>query len=364
MALSVNALELRSWRSFTERTISFGPGLSVLHGKNAAGKTNVIEALQLLTAGNSFRHPTPIQLVHNGAAKGRAAARLTGDGRLVDVSCEVSAGSRIFRCNGKRVHAYDMPKTLMSVLFCPDDLSLIKRGASGRRDELDSFGRQLNGAYARVLSAYLRAIEQRNRLLREEWVDADLLTAWDESVSVGGATLLLARLRLVERLRPHMTRIYEEVSAGEELSCEYLCSLGDDIAHLERDALAEHFRHRLIQSRKDDLRRHQTTLGPHRDDLRFLIDGQDARSFASQGQQRTITLAWKMAEVELAEELTGNKPLLLLDDVMSELDETRRVAATRFVHAGMQTVITTANLGYFSDELLRSAEVISIERQS
>ena len=278
---------------------------------------------------------------------------------MIDLSCVIEPTRRSFVRNGKHIHAGDVPESLMSVLFNPDDLSFVKRGASYRRDELDGFGRQANRGYAKVLSAYQRAVEQRNRLLKEEWPDQALLSAWDASVALGGATLLQSRLRLFERLRAHMERIYLEISQGETLSCSYECSLGEGAGELTRDELADRFAARLLELRKDELRRQQTLVGPQRDDVTFAIDGRDARAFGSQGQQRSIVLAWKMAEVELCEEVVGDKPLLLLDDVMSELDEVRRDAVTRFVQGGIQTVVTTTNLGYFPDELLDRAKVVS-----
>ena len=126
-----------------------------------------------------------------------------------------------------------------------------------------------------------------------------------------------------------------------------------------RDALTARFLERLGEGRAADLRRQQTLVGPHRDDLTFTLDGRDARTFGSQGQQRSIVLAWKMAEVELSAELLGDTPLLLLDDVMSELDERRRAAVVSFVQEGIQTVVTTTNLGYFPPELLAASKVVS-----
>lgn len=358
MGLLVKTLELQDFRSFGEKVVGLAPATTILCGPNAAGKTNTVEALQLLTAGYSFRHPTPAQLVREGAQTARASARLEGDGRVVDLRCDVVSGRRQFFRNGKRIQASEVSGTLMSVLFTPDDLQLVKRSASFRRDELDDFGRQANRGFASVLSTYTRSIEQRNRLLKEERPDLDLLDAWDASVALGGATLLHGRLRLFERLRAKVCEVYGELAAGEGLECRYLCSLGDEALGLSKDDLRELFCERLASTRPDDLRRQQTTVGPHRDDVAFLIEGRDARAYGSQGQQRSVVLALKMAEVLLSAEVVGNQPLLLLDDVMSELDERRRDAVTRFARRGVQTVITTTNLGYFSPELLDEAEVV------
>ena len=247
----------------------------------------------------------------------------------------------------------------MSVLFTPDDLSLVTMSASFRRDELDAFGAQVNRGYAKVLRTYTRGIEQRNRLLKEPSFDMGLLDAWDASVALGAATLLVHRLALFRRLSVAAHDIYGQI-AQEDLSCAYRSSLGplpegatrEDLVLLMSDALAK--------GRELDLRRQMSCVGPHRDDIAFALDGRDARSFASQGQQRSIVLAWKMAEVDVSRQILGASPLLLLDDVMSELDEGRRRALTSFMQEEMQTVITTTNLGYFPDGLLERAKVVEI----
>ncbi len=359
MGLAVAQLALTDFRSMGERSVALGPGTTVLVGPNASGKTNTVEALQLLTAGYSFRRPAPAQLVREGAEAGRAAARLEGDGRVIDVRLDVRAGCRRFSRNGKKVQASDVAGTLMSVLFTPDDLALVKRGAHVRRDELDGFGRQAAAGYSRLLSAYTRAVEQRNRLLKDERPDLSLLDAWDASVAAGGAALLASRLRLFERLAPKVAAAYARISGGEELGCSYACSAGAVEAAAGRAELEELLAARIAEARQTDMRLRQTTVGPHRDDVLFTVQGRDARAFASQGQQRSVVLALKVAEVELAEEVVGSRPLLLLDDVMSELDETRRSAVVGLLLPGTQSVITTTNLGYFDDGVLAGAEVVS-----
>lgn len=358
MGLLVKSLGMLCYRNFQAKDVVFGDGMTILCGRNATGKTNTVEALQLLTAGTSFRHPRAADLIAEGREQARISARLEGDGRVIDVACDVTPTKRTFVRNGKKCRPADLSATLMSVLFCPDDLWFVKRGARYRRDELDAFGTQANAGYRRVCQAYARSVEQRNRLLKSPSPDLGLLDAWDASVALGGATLLVARVRLFERLRRHLVQVYERVGEGEHVDCTYECSLGVDVAGMDRDQVREVFADRLAQSRETDLRRQQTTVGPQRDDLRFTIDGREARTFGSQGQQRSIVLAWKMAEVACSAEVLGSQPLLLLDDVMSELDAQRRDAVTRFVQDGIQTVVTTTNLGYFPDDLLARSEVV------
>lgn len=363
MGLLVKSLGMLCYRNFQAKDVQLADGMTILCGPNATGKTNTVEALQLLTAGASFRHPRAADLILEGEDQARISARLEGDGRVVDVACDITPARRTFVRNGKKCRPADVSATLMSVLFCPDDLWFVKRGAKWRREELDAFGTQANAGYRRVCQAYARAVEQRNRLLKAPVPDLGLLDAWDASVSLGGATLLVARLHLFERLRKHLLEVYGRVGEGERVDCSYECSLGADVAGMDRDQVCDLFAQRLAQSRDTDLRRQQTTVGPQRDDILFTLDGRDARTFGSQGQQRSIVLAWKMAEVACSAEVLGSQPLLLLDDVMSELDAARRDAVTRFVQDGIQAVVTTTNLGYFPDELLSRSEVVDFEKK-
>lgn len=347
MSLVVTHVSFRDYRNLGNRELDPAPGITVLVGPNAAGKTNTVEALQYLTTGSSFRRPSPAELVAPGADEAHVRGCLEGDGRVVDVELAATPEKRRFLKNGKPCRAADLAGTLLSVLFCPDDLSLVKGSASRRRGELDAFGAQANAGYRKVLATYTRSVEQRNRLLRDG-CEPVLLDAWDESVAVGGATLLRHRLSLFERLSALVGEVYGEVVATERLGCRYVSSVADAEPGMGRDDLARLMLEQMRTGRADDLRRGQTLVGPHRDDVAFTIDGRDARAFGSQGQQRTVALAWKMAEVRLCEGLLGERPLLLLDDVMSELDESRRGTVTRFVEGGIQTVITTTNLGYFT----------------
>lgn len=359
MGLSLQRLCLHNWRNFTNKILSFPTGTTVLVGLNAVGKTNTIEALQLLTSGFSFRHPRPSQLILDGCDSAYAKAKIVGDGRQIDIECKVGPNKKIFLRNGKRCYSQEIPQTLMSVLFNPDDLSFVKRSAATRRDELDFFGRQISASYGKVVSTYMRSIEQRNNLLKDPFIDPNILHAWDISVSAGAAALLYARLKLFSRLRIKAEHIYQEISDGEMLTCTYSSSLKEKGFNLSKAEMEQAFLNLLTASHDEDHRRQQTTVGPHHDDLCFFINDKNARIYGSQGQQRTIVLAWKMAEVSVAEDIVGEKPLLLLDDVMSELDSHRRDAVIKFVEKDIQTIITTTNLDYFSHELLDRAEVVT-----
>ena len=350
-------LTVRGYRSFEDFELTLDPRITVLVGRNAVGKTNLVEALQLLTSGSSFRRPSPAELLREGSSAGRARLGIEGEGRLLDMEMRLADGKRTFARNGKRVTAAGVRGVLPSVVFCPDDLEMVKRSASVRRAALDSFGVQLNEQYAKLVSAYERTVEQRNSLLRD-CPSGALLEAWDESLAATGAQLLLHRSALLGRIREHFVEVYRAIAPHEEPDVVYEPTIGASTG--TRDELTALFLAALRARREEELRRGMTLVGPHRDEVLFRIDGRSARDYGSQGQQRSIVLAWKIAEVQVTRDILGYPPLLLLDDVMSELDASRRDAIMGFVADEVQTVITTTNLGYFSQEMLDRASVTRI----
>ena len=315
MTIFARDLSVAHYRSFDSYRLALDEGVTILAGPNAAGKTNLIEALQLLTSGVSFRHPTAAELVHDGVGSCKVELRLEGDGRVLDMGLSAEDGKRSFSRNGKRCSAAGVRGVLPSVLFCPDHLDMVKRGASARRSALDDFGMQLSARYADLVSTYGRCVTQRNALLKETWCCR---------------ASTLGDLPQVEDREELKGWAYERMLA----------------------ALDEHA--------DEEIRRGVTLVGPHRDEIEFTVAGRSARSFASQGQQRTLVLSWKVAEVAVARDVLGTAPLLLLDDVMSELDGERRGAFLRLIGDDIQTVITTTNLGYFTDDLLDRAKVVSM----
>ena len=358
MAMFARDLSVARYRSFDNYRLALDKGVTVLAGPNAAGKTNLIEALQLLTSGASFRHPTAVELVHDGTGLCKAELRLEGDGRVLDMGLRVEDGKRSFSRNGKRCAASGVRGVLPSVLFCPDHLDMVKRGAGVRRTALDDFGVQLSARYADLASAYGRCVTQRNALLKETWCCREMLGAWNESIARAGSALL------VHRLAAHVRDAYGLVASGEAADVAYTSTLGelpqtDDRVEL-RGWAYERMLTALDERADEEIRRGVTLVGPHRDEIEFSVAGRSARSFASQGQQRTLVLAWKVAEVAVARDILGTAPLLLLDDVMSELDGDRRGAFLQLIGDDIQTVITTTNLGYFTDDLLDRAKVVSM----
>jgi len=362
MSLTITRLELRDFRSYENFVVELDPQLTVLVGDNAVGKTNIIEALQLLSAGESFRKPQWTEVISWGKSESYAALRAEGDGRVLETELRIGLlGKREYKVNGKiRRRVSEVAGIIPCVLFTPDDLRLVKDSAEKRRAALDSLGVQLSPTYRNLKLEYERVLKQRNSLLRDDEGNMDVLCALTEKVISVGSTFMASRIRLFNRLNAKMSELYETLSGGERLTSRYVPSWNSSEVDLSESDIQKNLEIVSREKEADEKARRTTLFGPHRDDIEFMIESREARAYSSQGQQRTVTLAWKLAEVGVVREISGQPPLLLLDDVMSELDEGRRHSLAAFVGGAAQTVITTTNLGYFDRELVDRASVVTL----
>jgi DNA replication and repair protein RecF len=360
VGLLVSQLELVDFRSYERFLIQPDPRLTILVGPNAAGKTNVVEALDLLTAAESFRHPSWGDIVRWGTQETRLALRAEGEGRSLEITMHATVqGRRTYQVNGKtRRRVSEVAGILPCVVFTPDDLRIVKDSAEKRRAAVDGMGDQLSPAYRNARIEYERILRHRNTILREQRLNGEMLDVWTARLAESGLSFGGHRQRLFERLSARMSEVYPILSGGEELESRYQPSW-TSIAEHQKDA-RDGMRIALEKKRGEEVARGTSLVGPHRDDISFAINGHDARNFASQGQQRTVALAWKLSEVGVITEIGGQAPVLLLDDVMSELDEARRRALADFVGDATQTFMTTTNLGYFEDELVRRAKIVRL----
>lgn len=356
--LKLHRIQLNNWRNQKHLDLTFSPSLTVLVGPNATGKTNTLEAIQLLCSAQSFRHTKPEQFVLEGTDNAEALLDLTEDMRAVNVGVRVIDGKRHFFRMGKKANKKEITQDILPVLFVPDDLSLVKQSAQFRRDELDTFASLAHYGYAVLLKNYTKALAHRNAVLKDWPLNEALLSVLDNQLSSLGAQLLIHRVALFYDIARLTHDIYASVAGGEDLTLEYESSLTSGELPRDQEAWQELFYKRLQEIRDEDVRLRQTTVGPHRDNYRFDINNKDARSYASQGQQRSAVLAFKFAQVAFTLERLSKTPVLLLDDVMSELDETRRQAVCDYIQKGIQTVITTINLQYFNQDMLQDAVIV------
>lgn len=343
IGVKVQGLALRTFRNYAAADLEFGPGLNLVFGANAQGKSNLLEAVYLVLTGRSHRTLRDSELIQFGEDMSRVRVSVEGRRGLEDYALTVSLDDgrpqRWLRVNGVSLSRTALAGRAVSIVAAPEDLDIVAGPPSSRRRFLDVTLAQLSPAYLHVLQRYARVIAQRNRLLRVREIGR--LDPWDEQMTDLGVRLTVRRREYVLRFALLAAAWYARFAGrSESLEIAYLPSwagTGDeDVRHSAQEAIRG--------ARRVETIRGVTLTGPHRDDVRLTVSGQDLRAFGSRGQQRAAALALRMAEYELAREEWGENPVLLLDDVVGELDEGRRAALFEALQDG-QAILTTTSLG-------------------
>ncbi len=369
--MQIEHLQLAGYRNYSHLDLPIRSRLCIFVGANAQGKTNLLESIYYAATGRSFRAGADEELVAWGADEAAircAVARESGQTNI-DIRIARRGGKRIL-INGQPLRRQaDIFGYLNAIVFTPDDLQMVKGGPGERRRFLDIELAQVSATYRHDLTTYYRILKQRNRLLlaiAEKSASADSLSVWDEQLLAAGCRVIVKRAEAAGRLAALGAGIHAAITSGqEELLITYRPFFtGTELAAGDWRSPAEvqeRFLAAMQRLRRAEMARGQSLVGPQRDDLQFCIAGRDIRSFGSQGQQRTAVLACKLAELEFMRLETGEYPVLLLDDVLSELDQQRRQYFLQVVTERVQTFITTTSLHSFSAEFLAGAQVAAIE---
>ena len=340
--MRIDALKLQSFRNYDALDVAFAPDCNVIVGENAQGKTNLLEAIVYLSSARSPRARAEKELISFG--KSECSIRADAFARSREFLLEISlAAGRRRKILINKVPAKKGGELSDAVYFCPEDLLLIRDGAAARRRFMDDALCQLRARYAQALSDYHRAYEHKTRILRDSEEDPSLLDTvpeFDLRMAQSGAVLIYYRARFCERLREYARTAHRECSGGrEELGVTYqtVSTISDPLAPIETiyEQLRAHQSSHALAERASRM----CLSGPHKDDIAVTIGGVNARQFSSQGQTRTAALAFKLAEREIYREITSRTPLLLLDDVLSELDPKRQEYVLNRISGG-QVFIT------------------------
>lgn len=322
--MKINNIELENYRNIDSLNVSFDD-VNIIWGENAQGKTNLIEAIYLFTGAKSFRGAKDKELVKFGAEKSKLKIDFFGNDREQNAEIIIDT-KRTATLNGiKKKSASSLGDELKAVVFSPVHLSMIKDGPSERRHFIDGALCQLKSNYRILLKDYQRALVQRNSLLKDLVKNPELesmLYIWNNNLAKTGAKIIFQRLKYLEAIEPFVKEIFLGISSGnEEIDLKYV---GADEFTADIENIEEKLLKALDDTKLVDMINKTTTKGPHRDDIEILINGKSARTYGSQGQQRSCVLAMKLAEASLLKQMTGIEPIALLDDVMSELDEKRQ----------------------------------------
>ena len=315
--MKVNKIKVLNYRNLKEVEIYPTDGMNVIYGENAQGKTNLIEAIWLFTGAKSFRNNKDSSFINFNCEKAKSEIEFEANGIENTAQMEFSQKRQVWLNEKPLGNPSKLASVFNAIVFSPTDLGLVKDGPQVRRKFLDIAIGQLYPNYITVLSEYTRAVKQRNKVIKDIRYDGSIslmLDIFEEEIATNGKKIIDYRKKYIEIIKEFVPKIYEGLSSGkEELSIEYACiSKGEDL------------KERLRQSRKEDMLSGITSVGPHRDDIIFRLNGIDARSYGSQGQQRSIAISLKLSQAQVIKNITGEYPVCLLDDVMSELDPSRQ----------------------------------------
>lgn len=359
---SVRSLSIRDLRSYASLEAEFGPGPQLIVGPNAAGKTTLLESIVLLAWGHSHRTSSDGELVRWGSDLARIEGRAGNE--TVEVALVRPAGGgaggarKRIRVNGVARRAAGLVGLLRTVVFAPEEMLLVVGAPGLRRAAIDQLATQRSAAYARDLATYTRTLQQRNSLLRairEEQAGRNELRFWDGAFLDAGGAIVAARHELLADLAGPLARAHAEIAPDEAGAARLTISYVTNAPALPGEAARDALERRLRETADKEVWNGSTLVGPHRDDVVFGLNGRDLASFASRGQQRTAILAFKLAELDLLTEQDGRPPLLLLDDVFSELDPDRRAHLVRRIAGLPQAFVTTTTLDDLDPTLVAAA---------
>jgi len=367
-------LELLNYRNYEECCIDFTTNKTLIIGKNAQGKTNLLESIYFLASLSSYRAKNDNELV----LWGKDFARIKGDLNKFDTDIELDvwlnpSKKKTLKINGIKKSKYSQfIGSLIVVKFGVDDLLLLRGAPQDRRRWLDASISQIYPAYVERLAKYNKIRVQRNNLLKSYKGNFNLsdfqkssLEVWDEQLVISGSNLIYLRQKYLKEIQERAFKKHKNIASNESLLLKYNSTVSGDFdaqddTPVTPEVITEKYREKLLEKRNEEVIRAQTVVGPHRDDISFFINGIDSKSYASQGQQRTIVLSLKLAELELINNKIGENPVLLLDDVLAELDQTRQNYLLESIGDNIQTIITSVDVLSFKPEFLKDVRILNI----
>lgn len=363
----IKSLSLSNYRNYQSLTLDLCQGTNIFYGNNGQGKTNLLESLFLCAIGKSFRYARSGDLVRNGAERFKVSVKMTDDiTEQIDISY-TRKEEKIIRVNGLCLRKLGhLMGNLMAVIFSPEDLQLVNDGPAVRRRMMDIAISQIKASHYFNLTQYNKTLSQKNALLRNcgNKASFDMLDVYNEQLADCGSKIIARRIQFIQLLSQFAKEQHQEIAPDEVLEISYQTDavpedfLSDDVADMKKA-----FYQTLSQKKEKELDRMQSLAGIHRDDIDLKLNGSDLKRFGSQGQKRTAVLSMKLAELGILEKSTGRKPILLLDDVFSELDNMRQESLLKSI-AHFQTFITCTEVSELPEELLRNARCFFVNSGS
>lgn len=337
-------ITIDNFRNLKRQKVSFSSGLNVIYGDNAQGKSNIIECIRLLSIGKSFKNSKNFDMLNfkNNYFYIKGKFILNDEDKTIEIIYKKNQ-NRIVKINSNKIKSMsELVGNVLTTIFSPEDLNIIKSNPSIRRKYIDAFISMIKKSYLYYLLQYNKLLRNRNKVIKDIKFDnekADLLDIFDEELSHYGSKIIVYRIQYLRELDIAVKKIAKEIS-GENVKLRYISNIIDNSKDISE--IQNKFYNKLKNNHENDIKYGDTKYGTQRDDIKIMIDDYDSRIYASQGQQRTLALCLKLAEQDIIEKETKNKPILLLDDVMSELDINRRKYILKNI-VGTQSFITHTN---------------------
>lgn len=357
--MRLKSLKLNNYRNCENIEIDFCNFKNLIIGKNAQGKTNILESIYFLSNLKSVRTSNNLDLIKFNNEKLEINAVLEKNNTDVEMDFSYNdEKKKTFALNKVKSIQKDFKQVLKTVLFSSEDLLLLRGAPEDRRKWLDRAISQIYPLYDERLSKYEKIRTQKNNLLKDEKFDKSLLEVYNEQLAIAGSNVIFLRKKYLYEIEKIAQDKHSKISEEEKLKIYYSSTfeLGETI-----EEILENYKKSLEEIYSEEIRRQQSLIGPHRDDVLFFINEKDSTKFASQGQQRTIVLSLKMAEIDIIKEKAGTSPILLLDDVLAELDDLRQNYLLNSIDKETQTIITSVDTLFFNEEFLKDVKIFKIE---
>lgn len=358
--MKLKKLWLKNYRNFKNEELDFDAQKVLIIGKNAQGKTNILESIYFLSTLKSPRTKNNLELIKFGSNCTQIACIVEKSNTEIELDFSYDNDKkREIKINKLATRPKEFKNILKTVLFSNQDLLLLRGTPQDRRDWLDGAISQIYPAYSDRLAKYDKIRIQKNNLLKE-YNNSTLLDVYNEQMTILGSNIVYLRKKFLKEIEKIAKKKHSQISKKEILKIQYTCSFLEEETEIEE--ISQRFKQKLENRKKEEIQRGQALEGPHRDDVVFYINNQEGTKFASQGQQRTIVLSLKLAELDIITQKTGEEPVLLLDDVLAELDDLRQNYLLKTIENNIQTIITSVDTLLFDKKFLEKVKIYTIEK--
>lgn len=356
-------LKLKNYRNCEKTELDLNQNKIIIIGKNAQGKTNILESIYFISTLKSIRTPNNAELINFGKQKFEISTVIEKSNVQIELDYSYNnQKQKEIKINKVKTNKQkEFKNILKTVLFSTQDLLLLRGTPQDRRDWLDTAISQIYPAYDDRLSKYNKIRIQKNNFLKEYSQNGTLLEVYNEQLSILGSNIIYLRKKFLKEIEKIAQKKHSTISENEILTISYDCNFLTGGEEIEVEEILEKFKKKLDEKKQEEIRRGQTLIGPHRDDIMFFINKKESIKYASQGQQRTIVLALKLAELDIITQKTGEPPILLLDDVLAELDDVRQNYLLKTIEDNIQTIITSVDTLLFNEKFLQDVRIYKIK---